>query len=866
MRKVIGKVVCKENTGFAPNRFISENTHQMKLMQHYLETNNEDGMFVFLDLEKAFDRVSWNYMKKAVARLGFGPDFCKWIDILYDPNDAPIRQLRINGQEGTEFELKCGTAQGCPLSPLLYLCVMEAFTRMVKTETRVKGITINGHEYKLSQFADDTVLLLSTYQSIEEVWKILTIFEKATGQRVNKTKTEGLLIASLRNNGLDSNLDRPPVWIQWCKDGDYIISLGVPFGNDFDGSPQEVGFWTRIYHTTKSIMARWGAIFRLTLRGRVMIANSMVYSRFRYWTQVMMMPDEINTWLSQDIHELIWRKDSKFVSGQEGQTVKARRSAKESTAKIEWRKGGIGLLMWDEHLKSLRRLWVRRYLDPGTGDWKKVLDYWICKGHTLGRGVLLGTRKLPETPNLFWTTTLKKIETLDFRRRAGRFEDADEAAEEPIWESHRWGPPVPDDNSLWEGPMGIRQVKNLFKRGTTVRWSGNQFDIWAARQGSVADFGGQRDFNRQINTIMRTCEEALAVIRNQTRPPTWYRDELVAYYDDQGDAHYGTIVNPANLRRLKRIRLSAQGDPLRCNEDVTVPRIARNQHGNQVAGPPVWKVRTDGEGRVTGTRGITFPRLEHYRTQLHNGDVMTIDEMNAKEITRDRVNRTTVRPTCEDLNRWPVELRLQQHESINWEEVWDTFKIGLATPVDFGTRFRMIIGDLGTRSKRGEPGGCRLGCGCPEEKHVHLLECPRLQPLWNKLTRILQRARGKPFKRRSQAIIFGWTTRDGRIEKGSIALFSMLLKIINIEFYMVIHKSQAFDYARVWRIFWTRAKRQWDETARDKEYELRNISQRGSKTLSTWIGISRQLSPVGSINRNTFAVTCRIDWKAHEVY
>ena len=90
----------------------------MKLMQHYLETNNEDGMFVFLDLEKAFDRVSWNYMKKAVERLGVGPDFCKWIDILYDPNDAPIRQLRITGQEGAEFQLQCGTAQGCLLSPL----------------------------------------------------------------------------------------------------------------------------------------------------------------------------------------------------------------------------------------------------------------------------------------------------------------------------------------------------------------------------------------------------------------------------------------------------------------------------------------------------------------------------------------------------------------------------------------------------------------------------------------------------------------------------------------------------------------------------------------------------------------------------
>ena len=163
-----------------------------------------------------------------------------------------------------------------------------------------------------------------------------------------------------------------------------------------------------------------------------------------------------------------------------------------------------------------------------------------------------------------------------------------------------------------------------------------------------------------------------------------------------------------------------------------------------------------------------------------------------------------------------------------------------------------------------------LGCGCATEKHVHYLECPRLQPLWRKLARILEGARNKPFRNLSQAILFGWTTEEGRIEKGSIALFSMLLKIVHIEFrrhrqahvlwakltallfsyrptdiefYMVIHKSRAFDYAKVWRIFWARAKRQWDETARDKEYELRNISQRGSNTHTTWVGINKQLAP-----------------------
>ena len=94
----------------------------------------------------------------------------------------------------------------------------------------------------------------------------------------------------------------------------------------------------------------------------------------------------------------------------------------------------------------------------------------------------------------------------------------------------------------------------------------------------------------------------------------------------------------------------------------------------------------------------------------------------------------------------------------------------------------------------------------------------------------------------------------------------MLLKIIHIEWFMVIHKNRAFDYARVWTIFWTRAKRQWDDAATDKEYELRHIFQRGSKTHTTYIGINRQLAPIGSINEKTFVVRCRLDWAAHETY
>ena len=112
----------------------------------------------------------------------------------------------------------------------------------------------------------------------------------------------------------------------------------------------------------------------------------------------------------------------------------------------------------------------------------------------------------------------------------------------------------------------------------------------------------------------------------------------------------------------------------------------------------------------------------------------------------------------------------------------------------------------------------------------------------------------------------GWTKAEGKIEKGSVALMSMLLKIIVIEWYRMIREQREFDYRKVWRIFWSRAERQWKETARDKEYELRNIKQRGSDDRTTWIGISRQLKPIGEIDRKTCVITCRLNWRTHEDY
>ena len=107
-----------------------------------------------------------------------------------------------NGHQGSYWPIRRGVAQGCPLSPALFLIVAEGLSQMLNggvtlpngQRLQLQGIQVGSlPPFRVSQFADDTVPLLANLTSdLSTMWAILDIFQKGSGMLINKSKTEGL--------------------------------------------------------------------------------------------------------------------------------------------------------------------------------------------------------------------------------------------------------------------------------------------------------------------------------------------------------------------------------------------------------------------------------------------------------------------------------------------------------------------------------------------------------------------------------------------------------------------------------------------------------------------------------------------------
>ena len=135
-----------------------------------------------------------------LRNLGFGDFFINLIRIIYkEPKCCIIN----NNFLSSYFDIKRGVRQGDLLSPTIFILCIKYMALMLRQSCLYKGLIIKKHYFKVSLFADDTVIYLNGNSSqFKHVFDILRTFRDQTGCKDNINKSNAFYVGSSSGNGV----------------------------------------------------------------------------------------------------------------------------------------------------------------------------------------------------------------------------------------------------------------------------------------------------------------------------------------------------------------------------------------------------------------------------------------------------------------------------------------------------------------------------------------------------------------------------------------------------------------------------------------------------------------------------------------
>ena len=123
--------------------------------------------------------------------MGIEGTYLNIVKVIYD---KPTASIILNGEKLIALSLRSGTRQGCPLSPLLFIIVLEVLATAIREEKEIKGIHIGKEEIKLSLFAADMILYIEhPKDSIRKLLELISEFSKVAGYKINTKKSLAFL-------------------------------------------------------------------------------------------------------------------------------------------------------------------------------------------------------------------------------------------------------------------------------------------------------------------------------------------------------------------------------------------------------------------------------------------------------------------------------------------------------------------------------------------------------------------------------------------------------------------------------------------------------------------------------------------------
>eukprot|EP00253_Pinus_taeda_P002811 PITA_02811 len=361
---ILSQNISMEQFGFLDGRQIHEAIGVAQEVIHSIRMKKKKGVVLKIDLSKAYDRISWLYLRMLLTHLGFNYSFVSWImGCITNINFVVL----VNGAASSFFISQRGLRQGCPLSPLLFLLVAEGLSRLIHKARRtkkVKGIEVAINLFITHLLFVDDILIFTngSPDELKELKCIFDLFLKATGMQINTRKSQACVADFVRRerNSLANLFPFP------------IQPLDTPF--------KYLGFWLKpvgykkedwnwLIAKIEARISHWS--FRwLSRAGRLTLIKSVLLAILVYWAAL--------TWIPKGVLEKIRRICSRFLwAGSKESSVLPWVAWDKVARPKEW--GGWGIKRLPDfslslaaksgwRLITMENLWTRvvkrKYIDP----------------------------------------------------------------------------------------------------------------------------------------------------------------------------------------------------------------------------------------------------------------------------------------------------------------------------------------------------------------------------------------------------------------------------------------------------------------------------------------------------------------------
>ncbi|KAK3563522.1 hypothetical protein QTP86_030392 [Hemibagrus guttatus] len=185
LRKVVE--ICEQQYGFMPRKSTTDAIFALRILMEKYRDGQKELHCVFVDLEKAYDRVPREELWYCMRKSGVAEKYVRVVKDMYERSRTVVR-CAVGQTE--EFNVEVGLHQGSALSPFLFAIVMDQLSEEVRQESPWTMM-----------FADDIVICSESREQVEENLERWRFALERRGMKVSGSKTEYMCVNEREGSG-----------------------------------------------------------------------------------------------------------------------------------------------------------------------------------------------------------------------------------------------------------------------------------------------------------------------------------------------------------------------------------------------------------------------------------------------------------------------------------------------------------------------------------------------------------------------------------------------------------------------------------------------------------------------------------------